>query len=63
MRRRLLLVLVLCAAATLLGFGSLAFTSIPAVRTLGIAVAVGIAACVAGVFLLVVPIILSRKRS
>jgi predicted RND superfamily exporter protein len=55
--------IVLCAAATLLGFGSLAFTSIPAVRTLGIAVAVGIAGCVAGVFLLVVPIILSRKRA
>jgi predicted RND superfamily exporter protein len=54
---------LICAATTTLGFGSLAFTSIPAVRSLGWAVAVGVAGCVAGTFLLVVPILfLLRDR-
>jgi predicted RND superfamily exporter protein len=51
---------VLCAATTILGFGSLAFTSIPAVRSLGLAVAVGVATCLLGALFLVVPILFTR---
>ncbi len=47
---------LLCASATLLGFGSLAFTSVPAARSLGWAVAVGVASCAAAALLLVVPL-------
>jgi predicted exporter len=53
---------LLCAATTTLGFGSLAFTSIPAVQSLGVAVMVGVASCVAGTFLLVIPILLLIAR-
>jgi predicted RND superfamily exporter protein len=53
---------VLCAAATATGFGSLAFTSIPAVQSLGIAVAVGVIACLAATLLLVVPILFLAHR-
>jgi predicted RND superfamily exporter protein len=49
---------LLCAASTLFGFGSLYFTRVPAIRSLGLAVAVGILACVAGIFLLTIPILL-----
>jgi predicted RND superfamily exporter protein len=38
--------ILVCAGATLLGFGSLAFTSVPAIRSLGVAVAVGVLSCV-----------------
>lgn len=48
---------LLCAAATILGFASLIFTSVPAVRSLGILVSIGIIACVAGVVFLVLPIV------
>jgi predicted exporter len=55
---------LLCAAATTLGFGSLVFTSIPAVQSLGIAVMVGVASCVIGTFFLAVPImVLLAKRA
>ena len=47
---------LLCAAATLLGFGSLAFTSVPAARSLGWAVTVGVASCAAAALLLVMPL-------
>ena len=47
---------ILCAAATFLGFGSLAFTSVPAAQSLGWAVAVGVASCAAAALLLVVPL-------
>jgi predicted RND superfamily exporter protein len=53
---------VLCAAATATGFGSLAFTSIPAVQSLGIAVTVGVIACLAATLLLVVPILFLANR-
>ena len=49
---------LLCAAAALIGFASLAFTSIPAVQSLGVAVAVGVTSCVMGCFFLVLPILL-----
>jgi predicted RND superfamily exporter protein len=54
---------LLCAAATTIGFGSLAFTSIPAVRSLGIAVAVGVMTCLAATVFIVLPILfLARRR-
>jgi predicted RND superfamily exporter protein len=54
---------LLCAAATTLGFGSLAFCSIPAVQSLGVAMMVGVAACVIGTFFLTVPtLILLAKQ-
>jgi predicted RND superfamily exporter protein len=53
---------IVCAAATLLGYISLIWTSVPAERSLGIAAAVGIGACLAGVLLLLVPIFFSLIR-
>jgi predicted RND superfamily exporter protein len=49
---------VLCAAATLLGFGSLAFTSVPAERSLGLAVAIGVITCAAAAIFLLLPLLL-----
>jgi predicted exporter len=55
---------LLCAIATSVGFGSLAFTAIPAVQSLGVAVMVGVASCVIGTFFLVVPTLaLLNERS
>ncbi|MEA2735089.1 MAG: uncharacterized protein QOE14_1540, partial [Humisphaera sp.] len=53
---------ILCAATTFIGFGSLVFTSVPAVRSLGAAVAVGVATCAAATFLLVVPALIWINR-
>jgi predicted RND superfamily exporter protein len=52
---------LVCAGATLLGFGSLAFTSVPAVQSLGIVVAVGMAAALAGALFLLTPILLRAR--
>jgi predicted RND superfamily exporter protein len=51
---------LLCAATTFLGFGSLAYTSVPAARSLGVAVAVGVVACLAATIFLVTPLLLLR---
>jgi predicted RND superfamily exporter protein len=48
---------LLSAASTIIGFGSLASTSLPAVRSLGWAVGAGIAACVVATFFLSLPLI------
>ena len=53
---------ILCAATTFIGFGTLVFTSVPAVRSLGAAVAVGVATCAAATFLLVVPALIWISR-
>lgn len=53
---------ILCSATTFIGFGSLIFTSVPAVRSLGAAVAVGVATCAAATFLLVVPMLVWMSR-
>jgi len=53
--------IVMCAAATTLGYGSLVTTSVPAIRSLGIVVAVGIVACVVAVMMGVVPVLLRRR--
>src|SRR6187455_882209 len=39
--------IILCAGTTIFGFGSLAFTSVPAVQSLGVAVGVGVFSCLA----------------
>jgi predicted RND superfamily exporter protein len=49
---------LICAVATLLGFGSLIWAHVPAVQSLGFAVAVGIGACLASVLLGIVPLFL-----
>ena len=53
---------VVCATASGLGFGSLATVSVPAVQSLGIAVAVGVAACVVGAFGLLAPVLMVLDR-
>jgi predicted RND superfamily exporter protein len=53
---------IMCAATTFIGFGSLAFTAVPAARSLGIAVAVGVASCLAATIFLVVPALLLMSR-
>jgi uncharacterized protein len=53
---------LVCAGTTLLGFGSLAFTSVPAVRSLGIVIVVGMAAALAGALFLLTPILLMRPN-
>ena len=51
-----------CAMATALGYISLASTSIPAERSLGIAAAMGVATCLAGVLFLLLPVLFSLSR-
>src|SRR5207244_11097473 len=48
---------IVCASAALLGFGSLYFTSVPAVQSLGFAVGVGIAASLAFTLFLRLPLL------
>lgn len=50
--------IVICAAATIVGYGSLLWTSVPAIASLGFVVAVGIAACLLAVLFLLAPIFL-----
>jgi predicted RND superfamily exporter protein len=49
--------ILLTSSASIIGFGSLAFTSVPAVQSMGRVVAVGIAACVIGALFLLAPIL------
>ena len=53
---------VMCAASTILGFGSLYYTSVPAVQSLGFAVGVGVFACFVFTFCLLLPILQWRRR-
>ncbi len=50
------------AAANVLGFGSLITTSVPAIRTLGWAVGVGVAACFIGSVFLLAPMLMGSRR-
>jgi predicted RND superfamily exporter protein len=52
---------VLCAASTILGFISLVTASVPAVRSLGIAMGLGIFACLVGTLFLLLPLLLVRR--
>jgi uncharacterized protein len=47
---------IMCAMTTILGFGSLVFTSVPAVRSLGLAVGVGVLTCVLGTLFCLIPL-------
>jgi predicted exporter len=49
---------VVCATSIILGFGSLAFTSVPAVRSLGFVVAAGVFGCLLATFSLRVALLL-----
>jgi preprotein translocase subunit SecF len=53
---------VLCASATLLGFGALAFTSVPAIRSLGWAVAIGVTTCAGASLFFLLPLLLWMKE-
>ena len=55
------LAVILCAAATLLGFGSLAFTSVPAIRSLGWAVGIGVTSCAIASLFFLLPLLLWMK--
>lgn len=54
---------LICAMATIIGFGSLMWTSVPAIASLGFAVAVGIGACLFSVLFLLTPIFLALTRA
>lgn len=53
---------IMCALATALGYVSLIWTSVPAERSLGIAAATGVATCLVGVLLLLVPLVFNWAR-
>ena len=50
------------AISTIFGFGSLISTSVPAIRSLGWAVGVGVAACLVGTLFLLAPILIARSH-
>jgi predicted RND superfamily exporter protein len=54
--------IAICAAATIIGYGTLMWTSVPAIQSLGFAMAVGIGACLFSVLFLLAPIFLSLPR-
>jgi len=56
--------MLISATTNIIGFGSLAFTSTPAVASMGRVIAVGVAASVCGTLLMLAPILitLARKR-
>lgn len=56
--------MLLSAATNVVGFGTLAFTSVPAVQSLGRVIAIGVVACVAGTLLILAPILarLARRK-
>ncbi len=51
---------LICAATCIIGYGSLAWTSVPAIRSFGILVATGIAAALVATFFLIVPILVGK---
>jgi uncharacterized protein len=53
--------LVMCAATTVLGFGSLVTASVPAVRSLGFVVGVGVLGCLYGTLFILAPLLLRRE--
>jgi len=54
--------LVVCALTTVLGFGSLVFMAIPAVRSLGVAVSVGVTASIAATVMFLAPLLVGQGR-
>jgi predicted RND superfamily exporter protein len=53
---------LVCALTTVLGFGSLVFMAIPAVRSLGVAVSVGVTASLAATVLFLAPLLLRENQ-
>ena len=53
---------MISAATTTLGFGSLVFTSVPAIRSLGLTVGIGVAGGLAATLFLLVPIYAMKTR-
>jgi predicted RND superfamily exporter protein len=49
--------IIMCAATTILGFGSLIFMSVPAVRSLGLAVAVGVLTALLATLFCLLPLV------
>ena len=52
---------LVCATSMIAGYASLAFTSIPAMRSLGLVVAAGVASCACGALLFLCPMLLPRR--
>ena len=52
---------LVCALTTVLGFGSLVFMAIPAVRSLGVAISVGVTASLAATVFFLAPLLLREK--
>jgi len=55
--------IAMCAGTTILGFGSLAFTSVPAVRSLGVAVSVGVLSCLLATIFCLLPLVAPLHRT
>jgi predicted RND superfamily exporter protein len=55
--------ILLTSMTSIIGFGSLAFTSTPAIQSMGRVVALGIAACVVGALLFLAPLLVSLAPS
>jgi predicted exporter len=54
--------IILCAGTCLLGFGSLMFTSVPAVRSLGVAVSVGVVSALVATIFCLLPLVAPYRR-
>ena len=52
--------IIMTSVTTALAFGSLVFTSMPAIRSLGRIVSIGVIACLVGSLLFLVPVLISR---
>jgi predicted RND superfamily exporter protein len=50
--------IVMCAATTIVGFGSLAFTSVPAIRSLGVVTGVGVFSALVATLFLLLPLLI-----
>jgi predicted RND superfamily exporter protein len=55
--------IAMCAGTTILGFGSLACTSVPAVRSLGVAVSVGVLSCLLATIFCLLPLVAPLRRA
>jgi predicted RND superfamily exporter protein len=54
--------ILISATSNVLGFGSLATVSVPAIRSLGFAVGIGVTACFAATMLLLVPVLIRERN-
>jgi predicted RND superfamily exporter protein len=55
--------IIMCAATTILGFGSLIFMSVPAVRSLGLAVGVGVLGALLATIFCLLPLVAPLQAS